>query len=621
MKKRVLLSFCTTFCFLAILTAQDTRIYPVHWWTGMKYNKVQLMMYNPTGLPKAVSASYPGVKILKQTQPENSHYLFVDIEIGAATRPGTVNFKTADGKTIPYVLKSRVKGNGVSRVKGVGSEDLVYLIMPDRFVNGDPSNDQFADLEDKTADRSNPFARHGGDMQGVQSKLDYLKDLGVTTVWMTPVNENDMPRMVEGGRWSMSGYHGYWITSHYEMDKRHGGNEAYRKLADAAHAKGMKIVQDAVYNHVGERHHTVLDMPMKAWLNQWPAYTGSNHREEVFYDPYASALDKKVMVGGWFVPHLPDLNLSNPMVAKFVIQYSIWATEEFGIDGWRVDTYKYCDEKFLNDINTALEKEFPSITVFGEAWTQNATGGAYFAQNNITAPFRHNLQGITDFPLNGAILDAVNQPFGWNEGVNRLYTTLSQDVLYKNPLRNCIFLDNHDMNRAFSVVGENLAKYKMALGLMLTLRGIPQLYYGNEIGMKNFKNPTDAEVRHDFPGGWPGDTVNKFTSTGRSALENEIFDYVRTLAKYRQGSPALTKGKTMQFIPQNGVYVFFRYTDRQTVMCVLNSNDQESSLGLSRYQERTNGFSRARNVITGTEATLGESMAVPAKSFTILELR
>ncbi len=621
MKKRVLLSFCTTFCFLAILTAQDTRIYPVHWWTGMKYNKVQLMMYNPTGLPKAVSASYPGVKILKQTQPENSHYLFVDIEIGAATRPGTVNFKTADGKTIPYVLKSRVKGNGVSRVKGVGSEDLVYLIMPDRFVNGDPSNDQFADLEDKTADRSNPFARHGGDMQGVQSKLDYLKDLGVTTVWMTPVNENDMPRMVEGGRWSMSGYHGYWITSHYEMDKRHGGNEAYRKLADAAHAKGMKIVQDAVYNHVGERHHTVLDMPMKAWLNQWPAYTGSNHREEVFYDPYASALDKKVMVGGWFVPHLPDLNLSNPMVAKFVIQYSIWATEEFGIDGWRVDTYKYCDEKFLNDINTALEKEFPSITVFGEAWTQNATGGAYFAQNNITAPFRHNLQGITDFPLNGAILDAVNQPFGWNEGVNRLYTTLSQDVLYKNPLRNCIFLDNHDMNRAFSVVGENLAKYKMALGLMLTLRGIPQLYYGNEIGMKNFKNPTDAEVRHDFPGGWPGDTVNKFTSTGRSALENEIFDYVRTLAKYRQGSPALTKGKTMQFIPQNGVYVFFRYTDRQTVMCVLNSNDQESSLGLSRYQERTNGFSRARNVITGAEVTLGESMAVPAKSFTILELR
>jgi glycosidase len=587
----------------------------------MKYNKVQLMMYNPTGLPKAVSASYPGVKILKQTQPENSHYLFVDIEIGAATRPGTVNFKTADGKTIPYVLKSRVKGNGVSRVKGVGSEDLVYLIMPDRFVNGDPSNDQFADLEDKTADRSNPFARHGGDMQGVQSKLDYLKDLGVTTVWMTPVNENDMPRMVEGGRWSMSGYHGYWITSHYEMDKRHGGNEAYRKLADAAHAKGMKIVQDAVYNHVGERHHTVLDMPMKAWLNQWPAYTGSNHREEVFYDPYASALDKKVMVGGWFVPHLPDLNLSNPMVAKFVIQYSIWATEEFGIDGWRVDTYKYCDEKFLNDINTALEKEFPSITVFGEAWTQNATGGAYFAQNNITAPFRHNLQGITDFPLNGAILDAVNQPFGWNEGVNRLYTTLSQDVLYKNPLRNCIFLDNHDMNRAFSVVGENLAKYKMALGLMLTLRGIPQLYYGNEIGMKNFKNPTDAEVRHDFPGGWPGDTVNKFTSTGRSALENEIFDYVRTLAKYRQGSPALTKGKTMQFIPQNGVYVFFRYTDRQTVMCVLNSNDQESSLGLSRYQERTNGFSRARNVITGAEVTLGESMAVPAKSFTILELR
>ncbi len=607
--------------FSGAVFAQNAQVYPLHWWTGMKHNKIQLMIHNPSGIGKSVSLNYPGVKILKQAQPENAHYLFVDIEITPAAKPGVMQFRSSDGQTIAFPLKKRSGGNGSTRVKGVHPSDLVYLVMPDRFANGDPSNDQFADLQDKTANRAEKFLRHGGDIKGVEDKLDYLKDLGVTTVWMTPVNENDMPQTVEGGKWLMSGYHGYWITNHYQMDKRHGGNEAYRSLLQAAHGKGMKIVQDAVYNHVGSRHHTVLDLPMRDWLNQWPSYTGANHREEVFYDPYASADDKKVMIGGWFTPHLPDLNLGNPYVSTYMIQYSLWATEEFGIDGWRVDTYKYCDEKFLNDINIALEKEFPSITVFGEAWTQNATGGAYFAQNNIAAPFRHNLQGITDFPMNGAILDAVNQPFGWTEGANKLYMTLSQDVLYKDPKRNCIFLDNHDMNRAYSMVGEDMAKYKMALGLLLTLRGIPQLYYGNEIGMKNFKNPTDAEVREDFPGGWQGDQVNKFKPEGRDARETEIFNYVRSLANFRARSSALTSGKTMQFIPQNGVYVFFRYTDRQTVMCVLNTNDQESSLALSRYRERTTGFGRARNVVTGTEAALGASMAVPAKSFTVLELK
>jgi glycosidase len=438
---------------------------------------------------------------------------------------------------------------------------------------------------------------------------------------MTPVNENNMPKMVEGGKWTMSGYHGYWITNHYEMDRRHGGNEAYAKLVDAAHVKGMKIIQDAVYNHVGSKHHTVVDLPMKEWLNQWPSYTGANHREEVFFDPYASAEDKKIMTGGWFVPHLPDLNLSNPYVSNYIIQYSIWATEEFGIDGWRVDTYKYCDEKFLNDINAALLREFPSITVFGEAWTHNVTGGAYFSQNNIRAPFGHNLQGITDFPVSGAILDAVHQPFGWTEGANKLYITLAQDLLYKDPLRNCIFLDNHDMNRSLSMVGEDLKKYKMAIGLLMTLRGIPQLYYGAEIAMKNYKNPTDAEVRKDFPGGWMGDSVNKFNAAGRTEAENDVFNYIRTLARYRQGSSALAKGKTMQYIPQNGVYVYFRYDQKQTIMCILNTNASETSIDLARFSERIKTFRNGKDVVSGESFPLTGKKSVPGKTILIAELK
>lgn len=620
MKRSIL---CFLFVILSVQLgafAQELNVYPTSWWTGMKYNKIQLMIHGDNDLSKSVSVNYPGIKVLKVYQPENKHYVFADIEISPATKPGTFTVKMGDGKTFPYTLQPKSKNNGITRVKGVHANDLVYLIMPDRFANGDPSNDQVPVYEDKLADRSNPFARHGGDIKGVENNLDYLKDLGVTAVWMTPVFENNMPRMNEG-KFNMSGYHGYWITNHYQVDKRMGGNEAYMSLVNSAHQKGMKIIQDAVYNHIGSYHHTVLDMPFKEWLNQWPSYQGSNHRDEVFFDPYAAKVDKDIMIGGWFTPHLPDLNLANPYVAKYVIQNTIWATEMFGIDGWRVDTYKYCDEKFLNEINIALEKEFKGITVFGEAWTNTVTGGGYFAQNNLQAPFKHNLQGITDFPFNGAILDAVNQKADFTSGVNRLYMTLAQDVLYKDPMRNCIFLDNHDMNRSLSMVGEDMNKYKMALGLLLTQRGIPQLYYGAEIAMKNFKNPTDAEVRKDFPGGWAGDSVSKFTPAGRSAMETEAFNYIKKLARFRQTSSAIGSGKLMQYIPQDGAYVYFRYDGKQTIMCVLNTGDKPVTLKLSRFSERLKGASQYTDVISGKSAQMGESLNAPAGSFQVLEVK
>lgn len=618
--KKVLIVFVLLSSLLLQLSAQ-IKAYPSHWWVGMKHNTLQVMLHASTDLSKSVKVKYPGIVVTKVHQPENKHYLFVDLLLLPTVKAGTFDFVFEDGSTLTYELKSRVDKSQKALVhQGVRSNDLIYLIMPDRFVNGDPSNDQYSDLKDKVADRNDPYSRHGGDLAGVTQKLDYLKDLGVTSIWMTPVLENNMPKMQEGP-WTMSGYHGYWITDHYQVDKRFGGNEAYKNLVDAAHDKGLKIIQDAVYNHVGAHHHSVLDLPMKDWLNQWPTYTGANHREELFMDPYASTEEKKIMVGGWFVPHLPDLNLANPYCAKFVIQSNIWSTEEFGIDGWRVDTYKYCDEQFLNDINQALLREYPTLTVFGEAWTNTVPASAYFTENNLNVSFKHKIKGVTDFPLNTALYNALNDNFGWTDGVTKLYMTLSQDFLYKDPFTNCIFLDNHDMNRFYSMVGEDMAKYKMGLGMLMTLRGIPQVYYGTEILMKNYKDPNDAAVRKDFPGGWKTDSINKFNTSELNQKETEAFSYFKKLANYRKNSQVLAKGSLKQFIPQNGVYVYFRKLGDQTIMCVANTNKTKSTFKMDRFKESLGDYNTMLEVISEKGERIPAELEIPAQGFMIYELK
>ena len=607
-------------CLIIELNAQ-VKAYPSHWWVGMKHNSLQVMLHASSDLSKSVKVKYPGIVVTNVHQPENKHYLFVDLLLLPTVKPGTFDFVFEDGSSLKYELKSRLNKSEKALVhQGVRSNDLIYLIMPDRFVNADPTNDQYSDLKDKVANRNDPYSRHGGDLAGVTQKLDYLKDLGVTSIWMTPVLENNMPKMQEGP-WTMSGYHGYWITDHYQVDRRFGGNEAYKNLVNAAHAKGLKIIQDAVYNHVGSHHHTVLDLPMKDWLNQWPTYTGANHREELFMDPYASTEEKKIMIGGWFVPHLPDLNLANPYCAKFVIQSNIWSTEEFGIDGWRVDTYKYCDEQFLNDINQALLREYPTLTVFGEAWTNTVPASAYFTENNLDVPFKHKIKGVTDFPLNSALYNALNDNFGWTDGVTKLYMTLSQDFLYKDPFTNCIFLDNHDMNRFFSMVGEDLAKYKMGLGMLMTLRGIPQVYYGTEVLMKNYKDPNDAAVRKDFPGGWKTDSINKFNTTELNQKETEAFTYFKKLANYRKNSAVLAKGSLKQFIPQNGIYVYFRKLGDQTIMCVANTNKTKSSFKLDRFKESLGDYNTMLEVISEKGERIPIELEIPAQGFMIYELK
>jgi neopullulanase len=615
------------FAFLLLqssLYAQD--IYPAHWWTGMKNNKLQLMIHSDKDIAVdklAVNSSSKEVKVVKINRVENRHYIFVDLEIAKTAKPQKLKISfggiiASEWTSFDYELKARSRENGKSRAQGVTAKDLVYLIMPDRFSNGDPSNDFFTDMRDQGHDRTNPFDRHGGDLKGVENHLDYLNDLGVTTLWMTPVVENDMARTMEGGS-SRATYHGYAFTNQYQVDKRLGGNEAYHSLVSAAHKKGMKVIQDAVYNHMGKDHFFVRDLPAKDWLNQWPSYTNTSYKDQPLVDPYGAAIDYKTALDGWFTPFLVDINQKNPLVANFLIQYAIWATEEFGIDGWRVDTYFYSDPVFLNKVNEALYREFPSITVFGEAWVQSVTNSAYFCENNIALPFKHNSQGVTDFPLYFATNDLLNQPFGWNEGANRFYQVLAQDVLYKNPMRNCIFLDNHDLDRFYSVIGEDFMKYKMAVNLLLTQRGIPQLYYGSEILMKNYKNPSDAEVRKDFPGGWTGDAVNKFTAAGRTTQENEAFDHVKALAGFRKTSSAIGTGKLMQYLPKDGVYTYFRYDTKQTVMVISNTGSNSLRPDWNYLAERTAGFSRLRNVITGKVIAMSD-FEIRAKESFVFEL-
>ncbi len=586
--------------FLIILSsnlfAQPTTLSPTNWWIGMKWNKVQILVYMPNHNLKntAVSVNYPGVVLSKINRLDNEKYLALDVTISPTAKPGKVGFKFSDKKineTVNWELEDRRKGNGTAFAKGVRSEDLVYLLMPDRFSNGDYNNDKIAGLKDQSLNRDSMYHRHGGDLQGVANKLDYLKDLGVTTVWMTPILLNDMPDRTE---------HGYAITDHYKVDERIGGAKAYKNLSNELHKRGMKLIQDVVYNHVGDKHFTVVDKPMKDWLHEWPTFTQTSYKDKTVFDPYAAPSQTKKMVDGWFVTNMPDLNQNNPYVANYLIQNAIWSVEEFGIDGWRIDTYAYNDMDFMNKCNKAMENEYPKITIYGETWVHGVVNQSYFCQNNMQIKAKSNLQNTTDFQtLFYGIQPALNEKFGWTEGVTKLYSTAAQDILYKNPMGQVIFLGNHDLNRFYSVVNENIAKYKIALGWLLTFRGVPQLYYGDEILMTGFTNP-DGLVRSDFMGGWKEDAQNKFTKEGRTEKENDVFNYLKTLANFRQKSSALKTGKMMQYVPEDGLYTYFRYDDKQTIICIMNTSDEERNIDAEKkYAEITKGFSSIKNVITG----------------------
>ncbi len=607
--RRIISSIPFLLLFISLkLSAQQTQLYPTNWWISMKWNKVQILVYNNEKSIKNsdIKISYPGVILNKVHKLENEKYLALDVIIAATTKPGIVNIILEEknkSTSVQWPLAFKKTGNGTKYAQGVTSSDFMYLLMPDRFSNGDISNDKVPGLKDLSLNRDSMYLRHGGDLQGVINHLDYLKDLGVTTIWMTPVLLNDMPHRTE---------HGYAITNHYKVDPRIGGNEMYKKLSAAIHAKGMKLIQDAVYNHVGSQHFTVLDKPMKDWLHEWSNFTQTTYREQVLFDSYAATSETKKMSDGWFVKNMPDLNQRNPYVANYLIQNALWSVEEFGVDGWRIDTYIYNDLPFMNKCNKALKDEYPAITMFGETWVHGVVNQSYFCQNNLNNTFKSNLPNTTDFQmLLYGIQPALTEKYGWTDGLMKLYNTAAQDILYKNPMGQVLFLGNHDVSRFFSVVNEDVEKYKIALGWLLTYRGIPQLYYGDEILMKGYSNP-DGLVRSDFYGGWSTDTVNKFLKAGRTIPENEVFEFVKAIANFRKTSSALKTGKMRHYLPENDLYTYFRYDDKETIICVLNVSDSPKKLDIrEKYPEAVKNYNSVKNIVTGE--IYSSIIEIPAK--------
>ncbi|SHF72629.1 glycoside hydrolase family 13 protein [Pedobacter caeni] len=611
------LSFILFLLFSNAVFAQSRldRIEPMNWWVGMHNPKLQLLIHGDQIAKYEVRINYPGVKLLEVQKVENPNYLFADLEISAAAKAGkmTIGFFLNGKKGFEYAYELKEKNKKTDRIQAVTGKDLIYLLMPDRFSNGDPKNDVVKGMKETKLNRDSMYYRHGGDLQGLINKLDYLKDLGITAIWMTPEIENDM---------ASASYHGYAATDHYKIDPRYGTLALYKTLVDKIHEKGMKIVKDIVHNHMGTGHWFFKDMPMKSWVNEWPAYTQTSYRDEPVMDPHASKTDQKKMLDGWFVPTMPDFNQRNPLVQNYITQNHIWWIEYAGIDGLRLDTYPYNDPEYMKDWAGKVKAEFPSLSIFGETLVNSAAAQAYFTGGNtVSRGFDTELPGVTDAVMKNAIYEALNGKSGWTDGVFRLYTTVAQDFLYQNADRNVIFLDNHDMSRFYSMVNEDLNKYKSGMALLLTLRGIPQVYYGTEILMKNYSNP-DGLVRSDFPGGWVGDKSDKFTAAGRTAQENEAWNYFRTLANYRKNSPALQSGKMMQYVPENGVYTYFRYLPEggKTVMVIVNGDDQAKNLETSRFEERISGATTAINIITKEQLNTLKTIAVPAKTTLVLEL-
>ncbi len=608
------------------------RIDPTNWYIGMKNPKLQLLIYGQLIGDCEVSLSYPGVKLIEKKVVENPNYLFLDLEIAPNTQPGKFNINLSKLIFIPKGKKKKLVATPINltysyelkqrtaKPQTINSSDLVYLVLPDRFSNGDPSNDKFATMADTVCDRKNPFARHGGDLQGVINHLDYIKDLGVTTIWLNPVTENDQPQTYEVGN-MRSAYHGYGFTDHYNVDRRLGGNTTYLKMVDAAHAKGLKVIEDNVYNHAGKNHWFLRDLPMKNWLNQWDKYTNTSYREEPNLDPYAAKIDKDEMLNGWFVPFLPDLNQKNEFVSNYLIQNALWKVEYFNLDGWRIDTYQYNDPDFLTKSNNSLLEEYPNMFITAENAVHDVITQAYYTNNNINLPFKGNVPSANDFTLAEKMIQSVNEKLDWGKGFNKVYATLVQDILYKRPDLNLTFLDNHDQDRFFSQVGEDLNKYKLAITMLLTTRGVPQLYYGTENLTKNFKNPSDAEVRKDFEGGFAGDAVNKFMETGRTDRENEAFNFVKKLANYRKNTPALHSGTLLQFMPKEGFYVYFRKNKDKTVMVILSQNTESKKIDLSRYSEGIGSFTKGYDILTERSFELNSALEVPSMAEFVLELR
>jgi glycosidase len=593
--------------------SQIDRIEPPFWWAGMKNPELQLMVHGKNISDTKPVISYKGVEIKYVSLVENPNYMFINLGLSPDVKSGSFDIKFMKGDDIfasfKYYLKERITGS--SKREGFNSSDVLYLIMPDRFANGDPSNDEIKGMKEGL-DRKDPYGRHGGDIQGIIDHLDYIAEMGFTVVWLNPVLENDQPE---------ESYHGYAVTDFYRVDRRLGTNENYRKLGEIASSRGIKLIMDMIFNHCGSEHWWMYDIPSKDWINFFPDYVITNHRRTVNEDPHASNYDSRIYTDGWFVPTMPDLNLRNPFMANYLIQNSIWWIEYVGLSGIRMDTYPYPYKEAMAEWNKRVLQEYPYFNIVGEEWTINPAIVSYWqrGQTNLDG-YRGELPSLMDFPLQNALSMALTEPEGWSSGLIRIYETLANDFLYPDPGNLVVFPDNHDMSRFFMQVGMNVDLFKLGISFILTTRGIPQIFYGTEILMTHTEGNDHGHIRKDFPGGWQGDKINGFTGRGLTSSEIEIKEYFKKLLNWRKNCKLVQNGKLTHFVPQDGIYVYFRYNDEGKVMVILNKNLHEQILNLERFRELLDKGEKGREVISGKVIELEDEIVLEPMTPMIIEI-
>jgi glycosidase len=610
MKKIILFVLFSTSVF-----AQIQKIEPPFWWSGMTNPEVQIMFYGKNIAQNSISVS-SGVVIKNVQKTENPNYVFVTIDTKNVPAQ-ELQFTFSQGGrafTQAYSLKTR-KPNSRFR-NSFDSSDLIYLLMPDRFANGNPSNDSQDKLTEK-ANRSNKDGRHGGDIAGIINHLDYIKSLGATAVWPTPLCEDNDDR---------GSYHTYGQSDVYQIDARFGTNDDYVRLSAELHQRGMKNIMDYVTNHWGYKHWMMNDLPTYDWIHQFPGFKQTNYRMNTQFDSNASISDSKLYADGWFVKSMPDLNQNNPLVLNYLIQNALWWIEYADLDGFRVDTYPYGDKEGVAKWTKSITDEYPNFNIVGEVWYHTPAQNAYWQKDSkigAIESFNSNLPSVMDFTLQELINGGVfhENDNAWDKGMVKIYSDFTSDFMFPNINNVLVFAENHDTDRLNEVYKNDFDAYKMTMTLLATVRGIPQVYYGSEIGMSGTKRVGDGDIRHDFPGGWPGDTNNAFTKTGRTAEQEKYFDFTSKLFNWRKTKAVIHYGKTTHFAPENNVYVYFRYTEQEAVMVVINNNSSNQKINLARFNEKLQGYASGTDVLSGKTVALDQDLELDGKSALILELK
>ena len=607
------ISICLFLLVTYGLQAQIERVEPPFWWAGMTNPNLQLMLYEEGIGSAKVSTASEHITVIGVHNAESPNYLFIDLEISRGAMAGTypLALTLADGsrKTIDYELKERRPGS--TWREGFNSSDVIYLITPDRFANGDPSNDEVEGMKEGL-NRGEPYGRHGGDIKGILDHLDYIKDMGFTSVWLNPILENDQPQ------WS---YHGYSTTDFYKVDPRFGTNEEYLTLSEKIKDKGMGMIMDVIVNHCGDQHWWMADPPFSDWFNrQGKPFSETTHRKTTLRDPYVSSHDRQALTEGWFVATMPDLNQRNPYMATYLIQNSIWWIEYADLYGLRQDTYSYPFRDFMTDWSCAIMDEYPNFNIVGEEWVKDAAIIAYWQRDKINSDGYYSCTpSLMDFPMCLNLADALKEKEDFFDGFIKLYEGLAEDYVYAHPEDLVIFPDNHDMSRIFTRVDENLDKFKQAVAYVLTMRGVPQLYYGTEILMDNTGTESHGVIRSDYPGGWPGDPINAFTGVGLSKSSKEVRSWLKNLLEWRKNKTVIHNGDLMHFVPTDSTYTFVRYNEEDKVVVILNKNTEPIEMKTDRYAEILPEGSTFRNVVNGQEIRWDSSLMLPAEPVFILE--